>query len=149
MSNNFENQFQLQQQYQYQQQNIKQPTNMVVAEQTNTKPIQSSNVYLTLLGLADTFLKANQFKLAIHSLESILTLKYNDISVVTNFHIQLKTRISLCRLYLNHTLNTNQYVNAHLEKALILVQNVISFKYLIIFKIFFIFYFKKKVKLKR
>ena len=77
----------------------------------------SSNIHLALLGLAETFLKTGQYRLSIHCLESILTLKLQDVSIITNFHILLKTRLNLCRLYLKHTVNTNQYVNAHLEKA--------------------------------
>lgn len=94
-----------------------QPILVVPADNAGSKNITSSNVYLTLLGLADSFQQSGQVRLTIHCLESILTLKPNDISIVTNFHIQLKTRINLCRLYLKHTVNTNQYVNAHLEKS--------------------------------
>jgi tetratricopeptide (TPR) repeat protein len=102
----------------------------------------SNNVYLSLLGLADSFLKASQYRFAIHCLESILTLKFTDVSVNASFHIFLKTRLNLCRLYLKHTLNTNQYVNAHIEKAIILVQNLSAtdeYKYeatYIVYKIF-------------
>ena len=95
-----------------------QPGSMAASiDNSGSKSITSSNVYLTLLGLADSFQQSGQIRLTIHCLESILTLKPNDISIVTNFHIQLKTRINLCRLYLKHTVNTNQYVNAHLEKS--------------------------------
>jgi hypothetical protein len=102
----------------------------------------SNNVYLSLLGLADSFLKSSQYRLAIHCLETILTLKITDVSINTSFHIFLKTRLNLCRLYLKHTINTNQYVNAHLEKAIILVQNLNAnddYKYeatYVIYKIF-------------
>lgn len=77
----------------------------------------STNVYLALLGVADTLLKSKQYLMGIHCLESILTLKNHDISIVNNLHVQLKTRLYLCRLYLRHTIDTNQYVNAHLEKS--------------------------------
>lgn len=130
---NRQNQLQLQQQYQYQQnkhnqdqqvhyqQNLMQIKSApaVAVNISMSENATSSNVYLTLLGLAESFQQANQHRLTIHCLESILTLKHNDITLVTNFHIQLKTRINLCRLYLKHTVNTNQYVNAHLEKSVI------------------------------
>jgi hypothetical protein len=86
---------------------------------TQSDPTLNSNLYLTLLGLADSFLKANQFRLVIHCLESILTVKSQDIVIATSLHIQLKTRLNLCRLYLKYTTNTNQYVNVHLEKSVI------------------------------
>jgi hypothetical protein len=85
-----------------------------------TSDLTSSNsIYLALLGLAETFQQSGQIRLTIHCLESILTLKHQDMPIVTNFHMQLKTRLNLCRLYLKHTTNTNQYVNAHLEKSVI------------------------------
>lgn len=77
----------------------------------------STNVYLSLLGLAESFQQSNQPRLCIHCLESILTLKPHDIPMQVNLQIQIKTRLNLCRLYLIHTLNTNQYLNAHLEKS--------------------------------
>lgn len=132
---NYTNQVQFQQQFQYPQQQQQQQHPQIMQQtqlnqfqqinmQQNKQLVQpdaakasTSNLHLTLLGLADQFQKSNQFRMAIHCLESILTLKHSDISLNMNFHIQLRTRISLCRLYLKHTLNTNQYVNAHLEKA--------------------------------
>ena len=105
---------------QQQQQPLMVQHNVVASNQQNT----STNVYLSLLGIADSLQKSHQYLLSIHCLESILTLKNQDISIVTNFHIQLKTRLRLCRIYLRHTVNTNQYVNAHLEKSMILVKNV-------------------------
>ena len=102
----------------------------------------SYNVYLSLLGLADSFLKGSQYRGAIHCLETVLTLKITDVPINASFHIFLKTRLNLCRLYLKHTVNTNQYVNAHLEKAIILVQNLNAadeYKYeatYVIYKIF-------------
>ena len=78
----------------------------------------STSIYLALLGLADSFQRSGQYRSCIHCLESILTLKHRqDVPIIVNFHIQLKTRLNLCRLYLKHTINTNQYLNAHLEKA--------------------------------
>jgi hypothetical protein len=77
----------------------------------------TTNLHLVLLGMADLFQRLNQFRLAIHSLESVLTMRFQDMPITTNLQIQLKTRINLCRLYLKHTINTNQYVNAHLEKS--------------------------------
>lgn len=108
--------------YQYPQQQIQQQQ---VQQQTSRNPATTPqhknklpNVYLSLVALADNFQKAQQYRLAIHCLESVLlTLKGQDLPVVTNFHIQLKTRLNLCRLYLKHTDNTNQYVNAHIEKS--------------------------------
>lgn len=117
MVNSSSNLSSLNMQMKQQQAQPQQQTLISSMENGTSKTITSSNVYLTLLGLADSFQQSNQFRLAIHCLESILTLKHNDISIVTNFHIQLKTRINLCRLYLKHTVNTNQYVNAHLEKS--------------------------------
>ncbi len=83
----------------------------------NPELTSSTSIFLSLLGLAESFQQNNQFRLSIHCLESILTLKHQDMPIITNFHIQLKTRLNLCRLYLKHTTNTNQYINAHLEKS--------------------------------
>lgn len=83
----------------------------------NPELTSSVSIYLALLGLAESFQQNNQFRLCIHCLESILTLKHQDMPIITNFHMQLKTRLNLCRLYLKHTSNTNQYINAHLEKS--------------------------------
>lgn len=86
--------------------------------QNPIQPAQStSSLYLALLGLAENFQQKQQYRLVIHCLESILTIKNYEVPIATSFHIQLKTRINLCRLYLKHTINTNQYVNAHVEKS--------------------------------
>ena len=91
------------------------------------------NAYLTLLALADSFQKAHQYRLAIHCLESILTLKNQDLAANTNYlHVQLKTRLNLCRLYLKHTLSTNQQVNAFLEKSVI-YYFICGFNFLLLF----------------
>ncbi len=99
--------------HQYQQQNVN----------LNQQQQSSTNLYLSLLGIADSMLKSNQHLIAIHCLETILTLKNQEFTV-SNLHVQLKTRLRLCRMYLKYTLNTNQYVNAHVEKSKILVTNV-------------------------
>ena len=83
----------------------------------NSEMATTNNLHLVLLGMADLFQRLNQFRLAIHSLESILTMRFQDMPIAANLQIQLKTRLNLCRLYLKHTTNTNQYVNAHLEKS--------------------------------
>jgi len=83
----------------------------------NSEMATTNNLHLVLLGMADLFQRMNQFRLAIHSLESVLTMRFQDIPIATNLQIQLKTRLNLCRLYLKHTTGTNQYVNAHLEKS--------------------------------
>ncbi len=94
------------------------PTSLVQSDQTGTA------VYLSLLALADQFQKSKNYRLFIHCMESVLTLKPQDAPVVRSFYVQLKTRLSLCRVYLRHTVKTNQYVNIHLEKAILLVKNV-------------------------
>ena len=108
-------------------------SNLAAAATTanGAEPITSMSVYMSLLCLAESFQQSGQYRQCIHCLESILILKPHDLSVVMNFHIQLRTRLNLCRLYLKHTVNTNQYVNAHLEKSIILVQNVSTFFYII------------------
>ena len=119
-----QHQHQQQQPQQLQHQQLQQ-TNLNSTPQHQPKT-QPPNVYLSLLALADNFQKAQQYRLTIHCLESILlTLKGQDMPVVTNFHIQLKTRLNLCRLYLKHTVNSNQYINAHIEKSV----NVYSISY--------------------
>jgi hypothetical protein len=91
---------------------------LIQSDQTGTA------VYLALVGLADQFQRSKHYRQCIHCMESILTLKPQEAPVVRNFHVQLKTRLNLCRLYLRHTVNTNQYVNIHLEKAVLLIKNV-------------------------
>ena len=124
---NFQQPNQYQQYQQYQQtssssntNNVKpaSPASLVHSDQSGT------SIYLSLLALADQFQRAKQYRLCIHCMESILTLKPQEAQIVVNFHVQLKTRLNLCRLYLRHTLNTNQYVNIHLEKAVLLIKNV-------------------------
>jgi hypothetical protein len=122
---------QQQQNQRVQQQNV---NNYVNSQQTSNQQVMinqhqypnpdltsSTSVYLALLGLAESFQQNNQFRLCIHCLESILTLKHQDMPIITNFHMQLKTRLNLCRLYLKHTSNTNQYINAHLEKSVSII----------------------------
>jgi hypothetical protein len=137
-------QYILQQQQQQQQQQSKYqsvPQQVLIAtNQTNTDA--NMNAYLTLLGLADSFQQSSNYRLTIHCLESILLIKPQNMTTQANVHMQLKTRLSLCRLYLKHTVNTNQYVNSHLEKSMILVQKLPAndeYKYescYIIYKIF-------------
>lgn len=83
-----------------------------------------SNLYMVLVGMSDSFLSAAQPRLAIHCLESVLTIKSQDLSIATSLHIQLRTRLNLCRLYLDYTVNTNQLVNAHVEKSMLIIQNL-------------------------
>ncbi len=132
--NSYINQNQTQQQhFQQQQYHLQQQQQPVINQQQsqNVNPNQqqqsSTNLYLSLLGVADSMQKSSQPLIAIHCLESILTLKNQEVSIVMNFHIQLKTRLRLCRMYLKYTLNTNHYVNAHIEKSIILVKNVSTF----------------------
>jgi hypothetical protein len=99
------------------QQNVN-SSSLVHSDQSGT------TVYLALLALADQFQQSKNYRLCIHCMESILTLKPQEAPIVRNFHVQLKTRLSLCRLYLRHTVNTNPYVNIHLEKAILLIKNV-------------------------
>jgi len=85
---------------------------------------ETSNLYMALVGMSDAFLASKQPRLAIHCLESIIAVKSQDISIATSLHVQLRTRLNLCRLYLDYTVNTNQYVNAHMEKSMLIIQNL-------------------------
>jgi len=100
--------------------------NQAQHQMANSEMATTHNLHLVLLGMADLFQRLNQYRLVIHSLESILTMRFQDMPIATNLQIQLKTRLNLCRLYLKHTNNTNQYVNAHLEKSV----RIISFFFL-------------------
>ena len=111
---------QYQQGYQYhQQQSQTQPSQ--VSKFYNKAPEQTlntenSSVYLTLLGLAESFQQAAKYGLCIHCLESIFVVLKQD-KQMPSFHFQLKVRFNLCRLYLRHTLGTNIALNTHLEKS--------------------------------
>lgn len=85
---------------------------------------ESSNLYMALVGMSDSFLAAGQPRLAIHCLESVLTIKSHDLSIATSLHIQLRTRLNLARLYVDYTINTTQLANAHIEKAMLIIQNL-------------------------
>ena len=76
----------------------------------------SSNVYLALLGLAESFQQAGKYNLSIHCLESMFAMMKQD-KQLPSFHFQLKVRFNLCRLYLRYTVGTNEAVNVHLEKS--------------------------------
>lgn len=119
-----------------QQSSHNQPIGVNQQQLPNPELTSSTSIYLALLGLAESFQQNNQIKLCIHCLESILTLKNQDMPILTNFHMQLKTRLNLCRLYLKHTTNTNQYVNAHLEKSVSNIFNLIFNSSLLIFLFF-------------
>lgn len=117
-----------QQSYQQSQQPVnlyqQQPQSYAKQQQQQSPSTGESNLYMALVGMSDSFLSTGQPRLAIHCLESILTIKSQDVSVATSLHIQLRTRLNLCRLYLDFTLNTNQFVNAHMEKSMIIIQNL-------------------------
>lgn len=98
--------------------------------QSYQKPSPSSSgdssLYLSLVGMSESFLSMSQPRLAIHCLESILTIKSQDMTVATSLHIQLRTRLNLCRLYLDYTSQCNQYINTHVDKSMIIIQNLAS-----------------------
>lgn len=111
-----------------QQQQQQTSTNFAVATNKMTTTAAAatgeSNLYMVLVGMSDSFLGAGHPRLAIHCLESVLTIKSQDLSIATSLHIQLRTRLNLCRLYLDYTVNTNQLVNSHVEKAMLIIQNL-------------------------
>jgi hypothetical protein len=78
-----------------------------------------SNIYLSLIGLADFFQKSKQYRACIQCLEAILGLRPQEAPIARSFHVQLRTRLNLCRLYFRHTTNANQFVNLHLEKSVL------------------------------
>lgn len=94
-------------------------SNQIRLNQGSDNQSNSLNIYLTLLGLADSFQKSNQIRLCIHCLESILLIKPIDISTQLHFQLQIKTRLNLSRFYLRYTSKSNQIINLHLEKAVI------------------------------
>lgn len=104
--------------------NLQQQQTQSYTKQQQGPSTGESNLYMALVGMSDSFLCSGQPRLAIHCLESVLTIKSQDVSVATSLHIQLRTRLNLCRLYLDFTLNTNQFVNAHMEKSMIIIQNL-------------------------
>jgi hypothetical protein len=77
------------------------------------KPQSSNrNLYFTLLGLAEKFRQLSNYRLVIHCLESILTIKP---SIEAN--LELEIRFSLCKYYLKYTTNSSNLIIIHLEKA--------------------------------
>ncbi|RNA07819.1 MAU2 chromatid cohesion factor -like protein [Brachionus plicatilis] len=99
-------------------------TNQVKSNQLIENQSNTLNIYLALLGLADSFQKSNQHRLCIHCLESMLLIKPIDIPVQLHFQLQIKARLNLSRLYLKYTSKSNQIINMHLEKATIMIQNL-------------------------
>ena len=77
------------------------------------KPQSSNtNLYFTLLGLAEKFRQLSNYRLVIHCLESILTIK-----PAIEANLELGIRLSLCKYYLKYTTNSSNLIIIHLEKA--------------------------------
>lgn len=88
--------------------NIKSQMSQASPSPSPSSSVETSNLYMALVGMSDAFLAKKQPRLAIHCLESIIAVKSQDISIATSLHVQLRTRLNLCRLYLDYTVNTNQ-----------------------------------------
>ena len=78
------------------------------------KPVISNNlnVYYTLLGLAEKFRQSSNYRLVIHCLESILTIK-----PALESNLMIDVHFNLCKYYQKFTTNSISIINSHLEKA--------------------------------
>lgn len=108
-----------QQQYHqvYQQQMINQHSYIPQQQQQQQQKPNNLNLYYTLLGLAEKFRQTSNYRLVIHCLESILTIKP---AIETNLIIDV--HFNLCKYYLKYTTNSLNLINTHLEKAAILLR---------------------------
>lgn len=106
------------QQMQQQQHNSQAPDYCKTTDQSSNS--DNSNVYLALLGLAESFQQAGKYNLCIHCLESMFIMMKQE-KQSPGFHFQLKVRLNLCRLYLRHSIGNNETVNSHLEKSVFIL----------------------------
>ena len=120
------------QQQQHPQQIISQHNYLHHQQQQQQQKPNSLNIYYTLLGLAEKFRQTSNYRLVIHCLESILTIKP---AIETNLIIDV--HFNLCKYYLKYTTNSLNIINGHLEKAVR--------KSFIIFQEILFFYLKLKI----